>query len=132
MSAIKPPDGRPASVAPTDPGSTEAGAAERAGGASFRQALDEARAASSAQPATPAQGASGAAGAAGADPIAQLASAVRNGAVTPEQAIESLLDRAVGGVSARLSQAQRVELTAVLRQALDNDPALRELRDALK
>ena len=131
MSGIKPPDGRPSSIAPTDPGASDASAPERAGGASFRQALDAARGASGAQPAA-AGGAADAAAAASADPIAQLASAVRNGAVSPEQAIETLLDRAVGGVSARLSQAQRVELTAVLRQALDHDPALRELRDALK
>jgi hypothetical protein len=131
MSAIKPPDGRPTSVAPTGQGSSETGAAQRSSGPSFRQALDEARAATG-SPAAGTVGAGGTAGAAAADPIAQLASAVRSGAVSAEQAIERLLDRAVGGVSARLSQDQRAELTAVLRQALEHDPALRELRDALK
>jgi hypothetical protein len=67
-----------------------------------------------------------------ADPVSELAAAVRSGAIDSEQAIERLLDRAVGGVGSRLSSAQRQELTVVLRQALDHDPALRELRDALK
>lgn len=130
MSSIKPPDGRPGSVVPTGQGRPETEAAERAGGPSFREALDQARAAGAAH-ADPAQ-ASGAATAAGAaDPIAGLASAVRSGALSPEQALEALVERAAGAAGAALSQAQRVELVAVLRHALDHDPALRELRDAL-
>lgn len=129
MSSIKPPDGRPGSVLPTGQGGPETEASERAGGASFREALDSARGAEATQ-AAPTQ-ASGAAAAGAADAIAELASAVRAGTLSADQAVEALLERTVGAASARLSQAQRVELAAVLRHALDHDPALRELRDAL-
>jgi hypothetical protein len=65
------------------------------------------------------------------DAISELAQAVRAGSVNAEQAIERLVERAVGGMGRALSAAQRAELTAVLREAVQNDPALRELRDSL-
>jgi hypothetical protein len=129
MTSIKPPDGRPGPISPSSTGgSSDSGAAERVGSSSFRQALEQAGGAA------PTQGAAAAntAGATAADPIAELAQAVRSGALTAEQAIERLLDRALTGVGARLSPAQRDELTAVLRSALEGDPALSELRDAVK
>ena len=63
---------------------------------------------------------------------ATLASAVRSGALQPDQAVQQLVDRALSGVGGKLSEAQRLELTAVLREALENDPALRELRKAIR
>jgi hypothetical protein len=130
MTSIKPPDGRPSAIPASSSGSSEPGAAERSGGPSFRQTLEQAGAAGQTQ--APAGTASGAAATASADPIAELAQSVRSGALTAEQAIERLVDRAVTGVGAQLSPAQRAELTAVLRGALESDPALRELRDALE
>ena len=129
MSSIKPPDGRSSPIAPgVSDGSSEPGAAERVGGPSFRQALEQAGSAERPQAAS----AAGSTGAAATDPIAELAQAVRAGALSPEQAIDRLVDRAVSGVGGQLSQAQRAELGAVLRSALESDPALSELRDAVK
>jgi hypothetical protein len=126
MTSIKPPDGRPGVVIPIDSGSSEPAAPERVGGPSFREVLEQAGAAGQAQ------ASAGAAGSTAADPIAELANAVRGGALSAEQAIERLVERAVAGIGARLSPAQRAELTAVLRGALESDPALRELREAVK
>jgi hypothetical protein len=129
MSSIKPPDGRSSPIATgTADGSSEPGAAERAGGPSFREALDQAGGAERSQGVS----AGATAGAATADPISELAQAVRAGALSPEQAIERLVDRAVSAVGSQLSQAERAELGAVLRSALQSDPALSELRDAVK
>ena len=50
----------------------------------------------------------------------------------PDQAVQQLVERALGGIAGKLSEAQRLELTAVLRQALENDPALTELRKAVR
>jgi len=129
MSSIKPPDGRSSPIATgTADGSSEPGAAERVGGPSFREALDQAGGAERSQGVS----AGATAGAATADPIAELAQAVRAGALSPEQAIERLVDRAVSAVGAQLSQAERAELGAVLRSALQSDPALSDLRGAVK
>jgi hypothetical protein len=129
MSSIKPPDGRSTPIVPdAADGSSDAGAADRVGSPSFRHALEQAGGAERPQgvpaAATPT--------AAAADPIAELAQAVRAGALSPERAIERLLDRAISGVGAQLSPAQRAELGAVLRSALESDPALSELRNAVK
>lgn len=51
--------------------------------------------------------------------------------MTPDQALDRLVERAVGGVSASLSSAQQAELRTALLEALQIDPALRELRDAI-
>lgn len=121
MSSIKPPDGRsPAS--PTGPsGEGDVAGAQRSGDA-FRDLLDAAR------PADAATGAMSQAGAtAGSDAIATLAQALRAGTITAEQAIEQLVQRAIAGMARDLSEAQRGELAVVLREALQNDPALRDL-----
>jgi hypothetical protein len=129
MSSIKPTDPRSTPVSPSSPDSVEQGGTERAGGPSFRDALERAGDAGHAQ----GPGAAATArGPAAADPVAELAQAVRSGALSAEQALERLVERAVSGVGRGLSQAQRAELTVVLRTALESDPALRELRDALK
>jgi hypothetical protein len=122
MSSIKPPDGRsPAS--PTGPAADrDVVGAERSGEA-FRELLDGARPADAA-----ATGAAAPAGAtAGSDAVASLAQALRAGTITAEQAIEQLVQRAIAGMARDLSEAQRGELVVVLREALQNDPALREL-----
>jgi hypothetical protein len=126
MTSIKPPDGRASSVPPAGPG--EAGSAERAGGPSFREALERAGGAGQAEGTAPAAAGTSAA----ADPVGELARAVRSGALSAEQAIERLVERAVAAVGGKLSAAQRSELSAVLHEALQSDPALRELRDAVK
>jgi len=130
MTAIKPPDGR-APAAPVTPNSEGAQAPEGAkpvGAASFREQLAGTVGLGSAQPVAP----QAAELAAGADPIAQLAHSVRSGALSPDAALQSLVDRAVGDVASSLSPAQRAELTGVLRAALETDPTLRELRSALE
>lgn len=57
---------------------------------------------------------------------------MRSGALSAEQAIDRLVERTLAGVGAGLSEAQRAELGAVLRSALESDPALSELRDAVQ
>jgi uncharacterized protein with von Willebrand factor type A (vWA) domain len=68
----------------------------------------------------------------GTDPAA-LAQAVRSGALTPEQAVDQLVERAMAatGAAGALSQSQQAELRALLLEAVQIDPALRDLRDAI-
>ncbi|MFI5309085.1 MAG: hypothetical protein ACHQ53_17145 [Polyangiales bacterium] len=65
------------------------------------------------------------------DPIADLAQAVKSGALSADRALEQLVERAAGSMAGKLSPAQRAELTAVLQTALQSDPALRALRESL-
>jgi hypothetical protein len=134
MTAIKPPDGPPLK-GPISPASANTtGAAGSAGpertSATFRDALEQATAAGKAAAHTESAGASQ--GGAAPDAISDLATAVRSGALQPDQAVQQLVDRALSGVGGKLSEAQRLELTAVLRQALENDPALADLRKAVR
>jgi hypothetical protein len=122
MTSIKPPDGKVPGAGLDSGAPAETEGAERAGQASFRDLVGKASAAGPA---------SGASGSAAADPIAELAQAIRSGAITREQAIDQLVERTVASMSRTLTQAQRDELTAVLRQALESDPALLSLRAAL-
>ena len=123
MTSIKPPDGH----SPAGPIGPAAGAREPEGperaGPSFRETL--------AGPSPTATGTAAAHGAANADPIATLAQAVKAGSVSPDQALDHLVERVVSGLARRLTEAQRTELTTVLREAMRSDPALRQLRDAL-
>jgi hypothetical protein len=142
MSPIKPPDGKvPGAASPTSgPAPTTPNTEQRAGVA-FDDALsaaERARAAApqSAGPTAVQQSAAstqtqGIARAGGNDPIAELAHAVRTGALSPEQALERLVDRIADGTGKHLSVAQRAELGVLLRSALQTDPALIALRDAL-
>ncbi|MGD8859193.1 MAG: hypothetical protein PVI30_04220 [Myxococcales bacterium] len=117
MTSIKPPDGRsPVSGTPGDGPRAEG----PTGGPSFREV-----AATDAQEVT-----QDAAGAVGADPVAQLAEAVRSGQLSPDQAIDQLVERTAAQLGDRLDAGRRAELTAVLRDAIDSDPVLAELRDA--
>lgn len=131
MTAIKPPDGPPVKGPLSPTAANTSGAAGSAGpeGASFRDALEQATAAGKTAP-TDASAASQ--GSAAPDAIGELANAVRSGALQPDQAVQQLVDRALAGVAGKLSEAQRLELTAVLRQALENDPALADLRNAIR
>jgi hypothetical protein len=129
MSSIKPPDGRGAGPGapistPAAPGQATGGAAP-AGGADFRDALEGVAAGASPQTAQ------AAAGAKAGDALAELAGLLRSGALTREEAVERLVDRALGQVGRGLSDAQRAELAVVLRTALEADPALQALRDDL-
>jgi hypothetical protein len=126
MSSIKPPDGRgKAEGLPVGP---EQGASGPAA-ADFREAL--AAEGARAQGATAPQSAQGAAAAAGSDPIAELAGLVKTGALTADEALEQLVERALGRVGRGLSEGQRGELVTVLRTALESDPTLRALREGL-
>jgi hypothetical protein len=136
MSSIKPPDGRVpgASNAPSAPEGSPAGGVQRSGG-DFEAALDaaeHARAGSAANAAARASDVQQASGVHAPDPIAELARAVRAGAVSKEQALEQLIERAAAGVQHTLSAPQRAELVAVLRSSLQTDPALSALREALE
>jgi hypothetical protein len=135
MSSIKPPDGRVpgAGTAASSPEGSAAGGVQRSGG-SFEAALDAAEQARAAPSASAAQAGNvqHAGGARAADPIAELARAVRGGALSKEQALEQLIERVAGGVHHALSAPQRAELIAVLRSSLQTDPALSALRDALE
>jgi hypothetical protein len=128
MTSIKPPDGRsPAGAAGSATSSTrELEGPERAG-ESYRETLAGTGPAGAAR----ASAAQNAVGAASADPVAQLAQAVRAGSVSPQQALDHLVERAVAGMARRLTETQRAELTAVLREAMQSDPALCELREAI-
>ena len=131
MSSIKPPDGRipGAGSAPIAPDQgPSVGGAQRTGG-NFEAALEGAERAGGAAQAGAVQQA---AGARTPDPIAELARAVRGGAITKEQALDQLVERAADGMHQVLSAPQRAELIAVLRSALQTDPALSALRDALE
>jgi hypothetical protein len=106
---------------------------QRSGG-SFEAALDaaeQARAGSAASAARAGE-AQQAEAARASDPIAELARAVRGGAISKEQALDQLIERAAGGVHHALSAPQRAELIAVLRSSLQTDPALSALREALE
>jgi len=135
MSSIKPPDGRVpgAGNAPSSPEGSPAGGVQRSSG-SFEAALDAAEQAraSSAASAAQASNVQQASAARAPDPIAELARAVRGGAISKEQALDQLVERVAGGVQHALSAPQRAELIAVLRSSLQTDPALSALRDALE
>ncbi|UJR85924.1 hypothetical protein [Sandaracinus amylolyticus] len=108
-SAIKPPGTGPTSGAPTD-----VGGATSAEGASdaFRAELEKAG------------GAKSAATGARADALKALAEEVRSGRIDASQAIDRLVERAMGGAAASLPPARRAELEAMLRAALEEDPTL--------
>ncbi|MDD9938267.1 MAG: hypothetical protein OXT09_31945 [Myxococcales bacterium] len=130
MTSIKPPDGKPPAGVPAAGDATDGPTETEGVGPSFQEVLEGG-------PSGAAAGAEGAAaapeasGAAAADPIAELAEAVRSGALSADQAIDQLVERAAGQMSAQLSEAQRAELVAVLREAVESDPALRALRDSV-
>jgi len=122
MTSIKPPDSRSAErLGSSTPGET--GHANDATGPSFREVL---------QSSTPAQATArpeAAGPTAGADSPSALAQAIRRGTISADQALDQLVERAVG--ASPLTTPQRAELRAILAEALQSDPALRELRDSI-
>jgi len=122
MTSIKPPDPRTAErLGSSTPGET--GHAPDAAGPSFREVLQGgAPAEANARP-------EAASSAAAADAPSALAQALRAGTISPDQALDQLVERAVA--TGPLSDPQRAELRAILANALQSDPALRELRDSL-
>ncbi|AKF10670.1 hypothetical protein DB32_007819 [Sandaracinus amylolyticus] len=92
------------------------GAATGAEGASdaFRAELEKAGA----------TGGPSAASGARTDALKALAEEVRSGRIDASQAIDRLVERALGGMAASLPPARRAELEAMLRAALEEDPTL--------
>jgi hypothetical protein len=126
MTSIKPPDPRAAERL----GSSihgEAGQAPQPSGTTSGTTFREARQGS--QPTQVSTRPEPAGPTPSADAAGALAQAIRAGTMSPEQALDRLVERAVATRS--LSEPQRIELRAVLVEALQSDPALRELRDAL-
>lgn len=70
--------------------------------------------------------------ASGTDPIAQLAADLRAGDIDVDTATDRLIERAMGDVAAVLSSAERQDLEAMLREALEADPTLSGLRGDLE
>jgi hypothetical protein len=68
----------------------------------------------------------------GSDAIGQIAQSLRSGSIGVEEAKERLLDHAVAGVQGRLTEMERADLLALLRDALAQDPALGALRETLR
>lgn len=58
------------------------------------------------------------------DPLEAIAADVRVGTLSPEQAVDQLVERALGEVAASLTPAQQDELRALLRAAVADDPTL--------
>jgi hypothetical protein len=122
MTSIKPPDPRAAErLGSSTPGET--GRAPDAAGLSFREVLEGGGSAqASARP-------EAANATASADAPSALAQAIRAGTISADQALDQLVERAVA--TGPLTDPQRAELRAILANALQSDPALRELRDNL-
>lgn len=118
MSSIKPP-----SMQPGAPLAPEATAAEAIGSLSTPEAAEAARAA---------EAASGAGANAASDAIREIARALAGGTLSVEAAVAQLVERAVAPVALRLSEAERDELVALLRDALAHDPTLGSLRESLR
>jgi hypothetical protein len=76
-----------------------------------------------------AAGAQTAPAAAGPGALSALAQAVERGQLSMTQAVDQLVERTVGGMRGQLTELERSELSALLRQAAQDDPALRALRD---
>lgn len=65
----------------------------------------------------------------GVDAAQTLAAAVSRGELSYAQALDRVVEGAVQGLSAQLSDLDRADLTAVLQHALAHDPTLAALRD---
>ena len=61
---------------------------------------------------------------AGADPVAEVAAALRAGTLTPRQALDRLVESAVGAAGPGLPEAARLELRQRLETLLAEDPYL--------
>jgi hypothetical protein len=95
-------------------------------GPSGAESVEKAAGTAGSGAAAPAGSVGGVGSAGQADPIAELAAAIARGELSPAQAMDQLVDRALAGVSAHLDSAQRAELAGVLRAALDGDPSVHD------
>ncbi|MDH5673600.1 MAG: hypothetical protein OEZ06_15705 [Myxococcales bacterium] len=129
MSSIKPTDAKPAGSAATGSG-VESGGGADAAGAAFRKVLEGAEGVAAPEVSAGVGVAEAAGGAQGAS-VESLAEAVRSGAITAEQAIDALVEQSIEGLGGVLGPEERGEIGALLRQALQDDPALAALRDAV-
>ena len=122
---IKPPERRPIAGVTGNVGAQPGAEAPERPGASFRDKLE--------LPTNTAPAAAGSEAATSArlDSLHELLAAVRAGTLDREQAIERLIENNLERVGRGLSIAQRTELAAVLREAVEADPTLRALRDAI-
>jgi hypothetical protein len=66
------------------------------------------------------------------DALSEIARALAEGSVNSEEAVSQLIDRALESMAGHLDPTARAELALVLREAIDNDPGLRALRDDLE
>lgn len=73
--------------------------------------------------------AAGDAGAVG--PLDALVADLQAGRVSPEAALDALVDRALADVDSQISPAQRAELEGIMRSILADDPTLSALRQGL-
>lgn len=66
------------------------------------------------------------------DALAEIARAVAEGTLSVDAAVEHLVERAVGPLTASLTAVEREELVTLLRDVLAQDPALGALRASLR
>ena len=125
-SPIKPPAGSPPIPAlgkAVGPSGSDATGDAGAQGAEFAAALES--------QSTPAL--EGGSPLAGADGVSALAAELRAGSLSPAEALETLVQQALGAPEvALLAPAQRAELEAHLRSTLAEDPSMRDLVSDLK
>ncbi len=121
MSSIKPPSGKSPSLPPAGDGGIDAvrGSGPKAPSDAFRKTLDEpVAAAARAEPKTVA---------------AALAHDLRAGRIDADTVVNKLVDKALAKADAAgLSPAKRLELEAMLRDALVSDPTLSQLSKDLE
>jgi hypothetical protein len=109
---------------PSGPSSPKAGVSEvkRSGAAGFAEKLAKASSAGKAE--APAK-ASGTARAAKASSVSDIGQALKAGQITPQAAIERVVERVVARqAGAKAPAAVKQQLATVLRQALEDDPML--------
>ena len=66
------------------------------------------------------------------DAIARIARELGEGSLDVEQAMERLLEHSVADAQGQLTEIERSELVALLREALAEDPALGALRESVR
>jgi hypothetical protein len=125
MTSIKPPTPGSTGPHPLSEAANSAGSAKSSSESTFERALHQsgqaAQTSAVGSVATPA----------GADPVAALVREVEAGRLSMDHAVERLVSQTLASVGAHLNDAQRTELSGLLRQALTSDPTLLALRGAV-
>lgn len=123
-SSIKPP-GAAGTGGPTGPAASD-DVRTAGSGAAFQEELAKAGTAGAPAGAAPA---TSAAATQRAELLRALADEIRSGQVDPKQAVDRLIERTLTtGPAAALPPARRVELEALLRAALEEDPTLQAMQ----